>query len=147
MRASAAPQIPAGHADNRDVESSRPQALEAGLFLIVVALPLAFFPLSEAAFIDVKLLVLSLGTLLVWVSGVPVDRHLAAPALALGAALALATVFGIDPAESLVGTIRLTGVVTLACTLVLIVVAPSVPDPVLARARVWMVRVALVLAS
>jgi O-antigen ligase len=129
------------------VESSRPQALEAGLFLIVVALPLAFFPLSEAAFIDVKLLVLALGTLLVWVSGVPVDRHLAAPALALGVAIALATVFGIDPAESLVGTIRPTGVVTLACTLVLVVVAPSIPGPLLARARVWMVRAAQVLAA
>ena len=129
------------------MESSRPQALEAGLFLIVVALPLAFFPLSEAAFIDVKMLVLALGTLLVWISGVTVDRHLAAPALALGAAIALATVFGVDPAESLVGTIRPTGVVTLACTLVLVVVAPSVPDPLLARARVWMVRVALVLAA
>jgi len=129
------------------VESSRPQALEAGLFLIVVALPLAFFPLSEAAFIDVKLLVLALGTLLVWVSGVPVDRHLAAPALALGVAFALATVFGIDPAESLVGTIQLTGVVMLACTLVLVVVAPSTPDQLLARARVWMVRAAVVLAA
>lgn len=129
------------------METSRPQALEAGLFLIVVALPLAFFPLSEAAFIDVKLLVLALGTLLVWVSGVPVDRHLAAPALALGVALVLATVFGVDPAESLVGTIRLTGVVTLACTLVLVVVAPSLSDPLLARARVWMVRAALVLAA
>ena len=129
------------------MESSRPQALEAGLFLIVVALPLAFFPLSEAAFIDVKLLVLALGTLLVWVSGVPVDRRLAAPALTLGAALALATVFGVDPAESLVGTIRPTGIVTLACALVLVVVAPSVPDPLLARARVWMVRAALVLVA
>ena len=129
------------------MESSRPQALEAGLFLIVVALPLAFFPLSEAAFIDVKLLVLALGTLLIWVSGVPVDRRLAAPALALGVAVALATVFGVDPAESLVGTIRLTGVVTLASTLVLVVVAPCVPEPLLARARTWMVRVAVVLAA
>jgi len=117
------------------------------LFLIVVALPLAFFPLSEAAFIDVKLVVLSLGTLLIWVSGVPVDRQLAAPALALGVALALATVFGVDPAESLVGTVRLTGVVMLASTLVLVVVAPSLPDPLLARARVWMVRAAVVVAA
>lgn len=62
--------------------------------------------MSEAAFIDVKLLVLALGTLLIWVSGVPVDRQLAAPALALGVAVALATVFGVDPAESLVGTVR-----------------------------------------
>jgi hypothetical protein len=129
------------------VESSRPQALEAGLFLIVVALPLAFFPLSEAAFIDVKLLVLALGTLLIWVSGVPVDRQLAAPALALGVAVALATVFGVDPAESLVGTVRPTGVVTLASTLVLVVVAPCLPEPLLARARTWMVRVAVVLAA
>jgi hypothetical protein len=46
------------------VEAQRPRVLEAGLFLLVVALPLAFFPLSRGAFLDVKLLVLATGTLL-----------------------------------------------------------------------------------
>src|SRR5688572_28922945 len=104
----------------------RPQALEAGLFLLVVALPLAFFPLSEAAFIDVKLLVLGFGTTLVWVSGLPADRRLARPCLALAGAFGLATVFGVDAAESLLGTMGSAGLVTLVCAVSLVVVAPSI---------------------
>jgi len=125
----------------------RPQALEAGLFLLVAALPLAFFPLSEAAFIDVKLMVLALGTTLVWFSGLPPDRRLAGPALALAAALGLAAVFGIDAAESLVGTMSSTGLVMLVCALSLVVVAPSIPTALLERAAGWLARTSLVVAA
>ena len=117
------------------MEARRPQALEAGLFLLVVALPLALFPLSAAVFVDVKLLVLALGTLLIWISGLPVDRRLAPPALAFALALALGAVFGVDRATSLVGEIRPTGLVTLACAISLVVVAPAIPDSLLGRAR------------
>jgi O-antigen ligase len=125
----------------------RPQALEAGLFLLVVALPLAFFPLSEAAFIDAKLLVLALGTMLVWFSGLPADRRLAGPALALVAALGLATVFGVDAAESLVGTTGSTGLVMLVCAVSLVVVAPSMPTALLERAAGWLAKTSLVVAA
>ncbi|MGH2590953.1 MAG: O-antigen ligase family protein, partial [Actinomycetota bacterium] len=125
----------------------RPQALEAGLFLLVAALPLAFFPLSEAAFIDVKLLVLALGTTLVWVSGLPADRRLAGPALALAGALGLATVFGVDAAESLVGTMGSNGLVMLLCAVSLVVVAPSIPTALLERAARWLARTSLVVAA
>lgn len=125
----------------------RPQALEAGLFLLVVALPLAFFPLSEAAFVDVKLLVLALGTSLLWASGLPADRLLVRPALALAAALALATVFGVDAAESLVGTLGSNGLVMLGCALSLVVVVPALPRALLDRAARWLAGVALVVAA
>src|SRR4029453_12816145 len=49
-----APQVRAGHSDNRPVEARRPMALEAGLFVLIVALPLAFFPQSRDAFLDVN---------------------------------------------------------------------------------------------
>jgi hypothetical protein len=124
----------------------RPQAMEAGLFLLIVALPLAFFPLSEAAFIDVKLLVLALGTTLVWISGLPADRLLAGPALALVAALGLATVFGVDVAESLVATMGSSGLVMLVCGVSLVVVAPSIPTALLERAAGWLARISLVAA-
>ena len=120
----------------------RPRLLEAGLFLLVVGLPLAFFPLSEAAFVDVKLLVLALGTLLVWTSGLPVDRRVVAPAVAFSATLVLAALFGVDPAASLVGDLRPTALTMLACAIPLVVVAPSIPDDLLARARGWFVGVA-----
>jgi hypothetical protein len=132
--------------DNPRVEPRRPQALETGLFLLVVALPLAFFPLSEAAFVDVKLLVLAIGTLLVWSSGLAVDRRLVPPALALGASLALATVFGVDRAASLVGDVRSTSITMLACAIALVVVAPSIPDRLLHRARGWLVGVGVVVS-
>jgi O-antigen ligase len=129
------------------VEARRPQALEAGIFLLVVALPLALFPLSTGVFLDVKLLVLALGTLLVWVAGLPVDRRLAAPALTFGCVVALAAVFGIDRATSLVGQIRPTGLVTLTCTMALLPLAPSIPDPLLARARGWLVWSAVIVSG
>ncbi|MGH2636535.1 MAG: O-antigen ligase family protein [Actinomycetota bacterium] len=121
------------------MEPRRPRALEAGLFLLVVALPLAFFPLSEAAFVDVKLLVLAVGTLLVWWSGLAVDRRLVPPALALAVSLGLAAIFGVDRAASLVGDLRPTGLTMLACAIALVVVAPSIPDDLLDRARGWVV--------
>jgi len=68
----APPQVPAGQSDNRPVEARRPMALEAALFVLVVALPLAFFPQSRDAFLDVKILLLAGGTLLMWVAGLPI---------------------------------------------------------------------------
>jgi O-antigen ligase len=121
------------------VEPRRPRALEAGLFLVVVALPLALFPLSDSAFVDVKLLVLAAGTLLVWASGLPVDRRLAPPALALGAVLGVAAVAGVDRAASVVGDLRPTALAMFACVLALVVVAPSIPTALLDRARGWLV--------
>ena len=53
------PQVPAGQSDNRPVEARRPMALEAALFVLIVALPLAFFPQSRDAYLDVKILLLS----------------------------------------------------------------------------------------
>jgi O-antigen ligase len=121
------------------VEARRPQALEAGLFLFVVALPLAFFPLSAAVFSDVKLLVLALATLLLWISGLPLGGRLAAPALALAGAIVLSAALGVDPATSLVGEIRPTGVATLLCSIALVALGPSIPDGLLGRARGWLV--------
>ena len=85
------------------MEARRPQALEAGLFLLVVALPLAFFPESRAAFLDVKILVLALGTLLVWSSGLPADRRLALPALVWAGVVLVATLAGVDPSRACSG--------------------------------------------
>jgi O-antigen ligase len=133
----------AGTAPRTEPAVRRPRALDAGMFLIVVALPIAFFPLSEAAFVDVKLPVLALGTLLIWWSGLRVDPRLAGPALALAAAFVVATLVGVDPAQSLVGTARPTGLVMLLCALTLLAVAPSIPANLVARARTWALHTAL----
>ena len=44
-------------------------ALEAALFVLIVALPLAFFPQSGDAFLDVKILLLAGGRLLMRFAG------------------------------------------------------------------------------
>jgi hypothetical protein len=129
------------------VNARRPRALEAGLFLLVVALPLVFFPQSRGAFLDVKLLLLAAGTLLVWVSGLPVDRRIAYPALAWGSTVVVAALVGVDPVESLIGTVRGTGLVMLLCAAALAPLAPSIPRELLDRARGWLVWTGVVVAA
>ena len=79
----------------------RPRCLELGLFLVVVAVPLAFTPFSDSPFADPKILLLVAGTLLVWLGGVPVDRRLAVAATAWVAVTAVACVAGVDPTAGL----------------------------------------------
>ncbi len=117
----------------------RPRALEAGLFLLVVALPLGFFPLSRNAFLDVKLLLLAGGSLLVWASGLPVDRRIALAASVWIGVLVVAALAGVDPVESLVGTVRATGLVMLVCAASLVAIAPGIPSDLLERVRGWVV--------
>src|SRR5262245_38825812 len=133
--------------DNRPVEARRPQALEAGLFMLVVALPLAFFPQSRGAFLDVKILILATGTLLVWSSGLPVDRRIALPAFAWAGVVLLAALVGVDPVESLFGTIRGSGLVLLLCAAAIVSLAPNVPGALLERARGWLVVTGIVVAA
>ncbi len=133
--------------DIRPVEARRPQALEAGLFLLVVALPLAFFPQSRSAFLDVKILVLASGTLLVWSSGLPADRRLALPSLVWTGVILIAAFGGVDPVESLFGTVRGTGLVMLLCVGALVALAPNVPGELLERARGWLVVTGTVVAA
>lgn len=117
------------------------------MFLLVVALPLGFFPLSRNAFLDVKLLLLAGGTLLVWTSGLPVDRRVAIPAFSWLGVLVVAALAGVDPVESLVGTTRATGLAMLICAGSLIAVAPNIPTALLDRARGWIVWSGILIAG
>ncbi len=129
------------------MEARRPQVLEAGLFVLVVALPLVFFPQSRDAFLDVKILLLAGGTLLVWVSGLPIDRRIALPAFVWCGVVVLAALAGVDPVESLVGTVRGSGLLLLLCTAVLVAVGPSLPEGLLQRARRWLLWTGVIVAA
>ena len=122
-------------------------ALEAALFVLIVALPLAFFPQSRDAFLDVKILVLAGGTLLMWVAGLSIDRRIALPAFVWAAVVVVAAVAGVDPVESLIGTVRGSGLVLLLCTAALVAMAPSLPEGLLDRARRWLVWTGLIVAA
>lgn len=128
------------------MEARRPQALEAGLFLLVVALPLAFFPQSRSAFLDVKILLLAGGTFLMWIGGLPLDRRIALPAFAWGGVVILAAIVGVDRVESLIGTVRGSGLVLLLCVAALVAMAPSLPEGLLERARRWLLWTGLIVA-
>jgi hypothetical protein len=121
------------------VEARRPNALDLGCFLLVVGVPLAFTPFSAAPFADLKLTLLAVGALCVWLSGLPVDRRLAWPALAWVLVTAVAVVAGVDPTRSMTasttgegGGLLLTGI----CAY-LVAVGPSIPSRLLPRIRSW----------
>ncbi|HYG73293.1 MAG TPA: hypothetical protein VEC15_13560, partial [Actinomycetota bacterium] len=99
----------------------RPWALEAGLFLVCVALPLVVVPPATLPFADAKPLFLTAGALLIWGSGIPTDQRLAVPAAALGGVSVIASILGVDPLESLYGTTRPVGLVMLVPALWIVV--------------------------
>jgi O-antigen ligase len=128
------------------VEPRRPQALDAGLFLLVVAAPLAVFPLATSPYPEVKTLLLALGALLVWISGLPADPRFALPAALWIGALAIATFAGVDPTQSVLGPLEGIGVVTLVIAASLLLIAPSIPERTVERTRGWIVTAGLFVA-
>jgi O-antigen ligase len=110
------------------VEGRRPQLLEAGLFVVVVATPLAIFPMAFQPFSDLKLVLLLLGTTLLFASGTAISRRLLWPVVAWLGAIVLATVFGTDPLGSIVGTWEGTGALLLVACAGLALVGPSLGD-------------------
>jgi O-antigen ligase len=123
------------------VDVRRPRCLELGLFLVVLAVPLAFTPFSDSPFADPKILLLVLGTLLVWLGGVPVDRRLAIAATAWVTVTAVASLIGVDPAAGILASTTGGGggVVFTACCAVLLVCGAGLPQALTARARGWLV--------
>ncbi|HEX7463787.1 MAG TPA: O-antigen ligase family protein [Actinomycetota bacterium] len=129
------------------MEPRRPQLLDAGLFLIAVAVPLALFPLSRAPFADAKLLLLSVGTLLVWASGVPASRRLSVPAAAWFGVCLVAAVAGADPLTSVIGQFASTGLVLLGICALLVVIGPRLSERAVSHIRRWLVPTGLVVAA
>jgi O-antigen ligase len=121
------------------VNAVRPRVLELGVFLIVVALPIAFTTATTSPFADLKVVILALGTLFVWAGGLPIDRRLARVAGLWVAVTAIASFTGVDTLRSLTasttgggGGLLLTG-----CCAYLLVAGASMPSGILERARVW----------
>ena len=83
------------------MQARRPQLAELGLFLLVVALPLAFTPFSTSPFGDPKLVILVGGSLALWGSGLPLDRRIGALAALWTAFTALSALTGVEPIRSL----------------------------------------------
>ena len=128
-------------------ECRRPAALDAGLLLITVSVPLAFTIFSWAAFVDAKLVFLALGTLLIWIGGVPLDRRLAIAACAWFGVTVIAAIWGVDPLRSLTGyDFSLTGLAMLGPCAYLVVAGASLPARAVARMRGWVVWTGVLMA-
>ena len=131
------------------MEARRPQALELGLFALVVALPLAFTPFTTEPFGDPKLVLLALGALMLWLAGASHDKRLAGAVGALVLASAAAAVFGVDPLRSLTDDASGNGfgLIPLACSAYLVVCGVSLSAKDADRVRRWLAWTGVVVAA
>ena len=119
----------------------RPQLAELGLFLLVVALPLAFTPFSTSPFGDPKLVILVGGSLALWGSGLPLDRRIGALAALWTAFTALSALTGVEPIRSLAARTDGEGgglMLVLSCAAI-VVTAVGVDADLRERTRRWFV--------
>ena len=147
---------PAGAIRQLEVRSAakpRSLSLELGLGLIVIALPLVFLPASMAPFVDVKLVVLSAGTLLLWTwkaegPWAAGRSRLAVPAGVWVAAVAIAGVAGVDRWWSVMGPENIgNGLLLLGPSAVLLVIGTRIPDAIRVRIPLWLVGVSTAVAA
>jgi O-antigen ligase/polysaccharide polymerase Wzy-like membrane protein len=118
------------------MDVARPRLVEIGLFLVVVAVPVAVFPLAVQPFSDLKLPLLLLGIALLWGSGLPISRRLRWPVAAWIGFAVLATIFGTDPTGAILGTWENTGLLLLVASGAIALVAPSLRDADVERLQV-----------
>lgn len=127
--------------------TARRGALEVGVALIVIVLPIVFVPLSAGPFVDPKLVIVLAGAAALWIARLPVDRRLAAAAAAWVAAMALSSVFGVDRWWSLAGPENAaTGLLLLGASAFLLVAGASLPAGLADRLPRWTVVVGSVVA-
>lgn len=122
--------------------------LRVGILLVIAWTPMVFLPISTFAFIDVKLLILLLGTFLIWTSRPRLDRRLAIAALVWLCVLLLAAIFGADVWQSLAGQEYIEGGLLLfvPCAY-LLCIGGSLPEEIRDRLPGWLALVALAVAS
>jgi O-antigen ligase len=130
------------------MEARRPQLADLGVFLLLVAAPLAFTPFSTSPFGDPKLVIVTAAALCLWGAGLPVDRRLARVGAVWVGITALAAVSGTDPIRGL--TAQTTGegggVVVALAAAVLLVAGCAQADDLRERGRRWFVAACAVVA-
>lgn len=126
----------------------RPKVYEAGLFLVVVVVPLAFLPSSTSPFADLKLVVLALGVLLLWASSPRLDRTIALLAAGWFGVSVLGTIFGVDPGRSITGTENApAGVALVLLCAYLVAAGARMPRHLQERLPGWVAGTAAVVAA
>jgi O-antigen ligase len=117
----------------------RPRALELGIALLVVAVPLVFLPMSDSPFVDVKLALALVAVLCLWLGGTRVDRTLAIVVWAWVGSMALSMVTGVDPWISLAGVdSNAGGLVLLGASGYALVAGAALPRSLVDRIPGWL---------
>jgi O-antigen ligase len=133
--------------DENGVGVPRQKSLELGMALIVVVLPLFFFPFSVGPFSDPKLVVVLFGAALIWTARPRLERRLVIGAALWVCAMGLSAMFGVDPWWSLMGPDNsATGLVLMGTCAFLLVAGSSVPDRLAARLPSWLVGTGVVVS-
>jgi O-antigen ligase len=130
-------------------EVPRPQLAEAGLFLLLVAAPIAFAPFTASPFADVKLPLVVGGTALLWFAGVAVDRLVAVLGAAWVALACISALTGVDPMRSLTAQTELqgSGVIVILSSAVLVAVSGGLTERLRQRAIAFSIAAGLVVAA
>ena len=130
------------------VQPRRPKLYEAGLFLVVVVVPIAFLPISSSPFADLKLVALALGVMLLWASAPPVERTIAILAGCWFGVSVLASIFGVDPGRSLTGNENApAGLALVLASAYLVSVGAAMPREYRERLPRWLASTASVVAA
>jgi len=126
----------------------RPRTLRAGLLLILIGSYLFFLPFALWPFLEPKLLLLNLGAILVWWSGLPLTRRPGLSAGIFAGVLVLAALTGVAPLDSLLGVrFASTGLALLLPCLFLVAAVPALPEDVLERVPAWLTGLGAVVSA
>lgn len=124
------------------------KTVEMGLFSILVASPLLFTPFSAAPFVDPKLVLLTVGALLLSLSRLEMDRAMTLLTGAWVLALAVASALGLDPLWSLLGAPNQgMGFIALASSAFLLAAGTGLPGELRRRAAEWLFWTGVVIAA
>ncbi len=122
--------------------------LESGVAILVVAVPLAFLPMSAGPFTDLKALLMVAGTLLVWAGSTRSDRRLALASSLWAAVVVAASFSGVDGSFSLAGQDnRANGLILLLPCAYLVVAGAALPSELVRRISRWLFGTAVAVSA
>ncbi len=129
-------------------ERGTPCLVELGVWILVVAVPLAFLPMSAGPFVDVKAHLVAVGCFLIWLGNPRIDRRLGLVALVWAVVVVLASVTGTDRWFSLAGQDnKANGLILLLPCAYLVVVGSSLPERLVAKIPGWLFATSAAVAS
>lgn len=125
-----------------------PKLSQVGAFLVVVATPLVFFPISFGPFLDLKLVVVVAGASLLFINRGRTDRALARSAAVWMLMVSAASILGVDLWFSILGPEQQgSGLLLVGTSASLLIAGSAFPITDAKRLNKWLVVTALIVSS